>query len=101
MRAIRETVVLVGLVLGSNGGGDGGTGEGHSPSPAVGGYGGGSFWGTGIHAVGVVAAGSSENGLDAIVYGGGGGGGAQYNDSSGATGGDGEAGVVFVLEFGS
>ena len=81
---------------------DGGDGEASANANAAelgyGGHGGSSFWGGGGGGGAVVGAGQ-QVGKDGHAYGSGGGGSTTIDNTTGAVGGAGAAGVVFVLEF--
>lgn len=66
---------------------------------AIGGPGGGSFWGGGGSGSAVAAASAGVAGVNATAYGAGGGGSATSDNTTGAVGGTGDQGVIFIVEF--
>jgi len=83
----------------NTGGGDGGDGGGADATEmGIGGVGGGSFWGGG-GSCGMAANAGATAGTTASTYGSGGGGAGAQDTTTGAAGGAGYQGVIFVLEF--
>jgi hypothetical protein len=66
---------------------------------AIGGLGGASFWGGGGRGSAVPAASAGVGGLNGAAFGTGAGGSATSDNTTGAAGGTGAQGVIFILEF--
>lgn len=79
-------------------GGSGTGGAGSNAEFSIGGAGGGSFWGGGGEGASRAAS-NRTGGSTALVYGAGGGAGAIQDTTSGTNGGDGLAGLVYIVEY--